>query len=268
MTDATPPATPIDIARHLDAAAMEARTVPQLTLTDPDMSIEAAYVIQRELIGCRIARGAKRAGMKMGLTSLAKMAQVGVHEPIYGHLTSDMLLSDGGTIQRKQYGHPRAEPEIAFLMASDLMGDVSEAQALAAVEGVMPALEVIDSRYRDFKFKLEDVVADNASSCRFVVGSQVTPLLDLRVEGLHLNNLGMLLEVDGAVVHAGSSAAILDDPARSLTTLLRMLATLGEGLKAGDIVLAGAATPAVHLQPGQHVRVRVDGLGAAELFVA
>ena len=132
----------------------------------------------------------------------------------------------------------------------------------------MPALEVIDSRYADFKFKLEDVVADNASSCRFVVGSKVTRLDDLYADDLSLKNLGMILEVDGVVVHTGSSAAILDDPARSLTTLLRMLAARDEGLTAGDIVLAGAATPAVHLKPGQHVRVRVDGLGSAELFVA
>ncbi|MCO4761511.1 MAG: fumarylacetoacetate hydrolase family protein [Myxococcales bacterium] len=255
------------LAQHLDAAAMEIRTVPQLTIDQPDLSLDDAYAIQRAVVDCRIERGATRMGMKMGLTSLAKMAQVGVHEPIYGYLTSDMMLADGGTMVRTSYGHPRAEPEIAFLIGRDLQGTMTEAEALDAVIGVMPAIEVIDSRFSDFKFKLEDVVADNASSCRFVIGASATPLAELESRDLSLGNLGMILEVDGEVVQTGSSAAILEHPARSLTTLLKMLAERGEGLHPGDIVLAGAATPAVHLQPGQHVRVRVDGLGSAEMFV-
>lgn len=261
------PASVAASAQTLDQAAREAHTVPQLTLSQPELTLAEAYDIQRALVQLRVDRGARRAGMKMGLTSLAKMAQVGVHEPIYGHLTSDMVLGDGGRIERNHYGHPRAEPEIAFIMARDIAGPVCEAQALAAVEAVAPAIEVIDSRYANFKFKLEDVVADNASSCRFVLGSRTTALENLTAEGLDLGNLGMVFEVDGAVVHTGSTAAILEHPARSLTMLLQMLAARGEGLKAGDVVLAGAATPAVHLQEGQHVRLRMDGVGDVELFV-
>ena len=255
------------MAETLDRAAQAAAPVAQLTISQPELSLTDAYTVQRLLVGHRLERGATRAGMKMGLTSLAKMEQVGVHEPIYAHLTSDMVLSDGGSLSRGSYVHPRAEPEIAFVLARPLEGTVTEAQAVAALAGVCPAIEVIDSRYKDFKFQLEDVVADNASSCRFVLGAQLTPVSALIDHGADLGNLGMVFEVDGQVKHTGSSAAILEHPLRSLTTLVRMLAERGEGLQAGDVVLAGAATPAVHLQPGQHVKLFVDELGTAELFV-
>ncbi|HAN32365.1 MAG TPA: 4-oxalocrotonate decarboxylase [Myxococcales bacterium] len=255
-------------AEVLDRAATSATAVAQLTVENPQLSLAQGYTIQRLLVGHRLARGASRSGMKMGLTSLAKMEQGGVHEPIYAHLTSDMVLSDGGTLPTERYLHPRAEPEIAFILAKDLNGVVTEAQAAAAVAGVCPAIEVIDSRYKDFKFQLVDVVADNASSCRFVMGPTLTPLSALMDYGADLGNLGMVFEVNGKVVHTGSSAAILEHPLRSLTTLVRMLSERGEGLLAGDVVLAGAATPAVHLQPGQHVKLFVDGLGSAELFAS
>jgi 2-oxo-3-hexenedioate decarboxylase len=250
-------------AAVVDQAAMDACPVPMLSLgVAPNMDLEDAYRIQRASIARRLGRAERLVGMKMGLTSLAKMEQVGVHEPIYGHLTSSMLKADAEVISHKKFCHPRVEPEICFVLGQDLEGPVTPAQAMLAVKGVCAALEVIDSRYKDFKFTLTDVVADNASSTRVVLGSDILSPLEVS-----LGNLGMVLEVNGEVTHVGSSAAIFEHPARSLAALANMLAEVGEKLHAGQIVMSGGATAAVPVKPGDHVRVRVEQLGSASLFV-
>lgn len=251
------------LAELVDEAARHGATIRQLTAEVDGIDVETAYDVQRLSIARRRERGERRVGMKMGLTSRAKMEQVGVHEPIYGHLTDRMAIPDGGTIGMAGRCHPRAEPEVAFVMADDLQGNVSDAEAVAAVRGVCAALEIIDSRYEDFSFTLPDVIADNTSASGFVLGSTLRPLSEV-----DLGNLGIILEVNGRTVETGSSAAIYDHPVRSLVELMRMLARREEGLKKGEIVLAGAATAAVHLKPGDHVRAVVEELGSAEFFVA
>ena len=253
-----------DLAAHLDAAVLDGETVAQLTLAHPQLDVTAAYEVQRAGITLRAARGDHLVGMKMGLTSRAKMAQVGVHEPIYAHLTKTMRLPQPAELRCADFGHPRAEPEVAFTLAQDLSGPVTPVEALQSVATVHAALEVIDSRYRDFKFALADVVADNASSCRFVVG-EGRPLASLADEGLALDSLAVTLSVDGRPLHEASTAAILGDPAESLAFLANMLAERGERLRAGMIVLAGAATAAVHLLPGMTVRAKVHGLANVDL---
>lgn len=223
------------------------------------LTLDDAYQVQRRLIE---RRPGKLAGRKMGLTSRAKMDQMGVDVPIYGHLTEDMRLTSGGSIAHAKHCHPRCEPEIAFIMGAALKGPTDIAAAQAAVKSVCVALEVIDSRYKDFKFTLEDVVADNASSSHFVLGEQQFAPADVDI-----SNLGMVLELNGQVKETGSSAAILDNPWRSLVELVGLLAPLGESLSAGDVVLAGAATKAVAVSPGDVARVIVDGLGQAEFSV-
>jgi 2-oxo-3-hexenedioate decarboxylase len=253
-----------EAARLVDEAAMTASPIPMLSLSGfAEMTLADAYLIQRAAIHRRLGRGERLVGMKMGLTSLAKMQQVGVHEPIYGHLTSQMMLGDGEALDFAARCHPRVEPELCFLLARDLKGPTTPAQALEAVGGVCAALEVIDSRYRDFQFTLTDVVADNASSSAVILGPKV---VDPRQ--IDLANLGIVLEHNGAVVHTGSSAAIYEHPARSLAALANLLAEVGEQLTAGQLVMAGAATAAVEVRPGDHVRVLIEGLGAAEVFVA
>jgi 2-oxo-3-hexenedioate decarboxylase len=200
--------------------------------------------------------------MKMGLTSRAKMEQMGVHEPIYGHLTSSMIVNDGGVIRLSELCHPRVEPEVAFIMKEDLRGPVTPAQALRAVAGACAALEVIDSRFKDFKFTLPDVIADNTSASRFVLGSEL-----VSVDGVNLGNLGMIMEINGAIVEIGSSAAIYEHPARSLAELANMLARRGEHLMAGQIILTGGATAAVAVKEGDRVRLVVEELGTAEFRV-
>lgn len=248
-------------ATRLDEATLAVKAVPKLTATRP-FSLDDAYVIQRAGIALRKLRGDNLVGLKMGLTSRAKMQQMKVDVPIYGHLTRSMILEDGGTVAHARHIHPRVEPEVAFLLARDLEGPVTPAQALAAVDGCCCALELIDSRYENFQFTLEDVVADNASSSRFVLGSLLKP------RDFDTGNLGMVMRKNGVIAECGSSAAIYEHPARSLAALANQLVPVGEKLRAGQIVMTGGATAAIALAVGDHVSVSVQGLGSAEFFVS
>jgi 2-oxo-3-hexenedioate decarboxylase len=242
------------IAQRLDEAARLAQATLQLSGEDT-VTLDEAYQVQRQLIEQRLARGARQVGMKMGFTSRAKMAQMGVSDLIWGRLTSDMWIEEGGSIDLSRYVHPRVEPEVCFLLGKRLQGQVTPLQALAAVEAVAPALEVIDSRYRDFKFSLPDVVADNASSSGFVVGGWQRP-------DTNLDNLGLVMSFDGRAVEMGSTAAILGAPVRALVAAARLAAQHGEALEPGSLVLAGAAMAAVALRPGGAVRCEFQHLGS------
>jgi 2-oxo-3-hexenedioate decarboxylase len=247
------------LAKNVDDAARNAKAIAQISATQ-QLSLEDAYAVQKKMIALRISRGERRVGMKMGFTSRAKMVQMGVSDMIWGRLTDKMLVEDGGRISKANFVHPRAEPEIAYLLKAPLAGPVTPAQALAAVEAIAPAIEIIDSRYDNFKFSLEDVVADNASSSAFVIGNWSKPDIDC-------SNLGMILEVDGRAAQVGSSAAILGNPARSLAAASRMVAEHGERLEAGWIVMAGGATEAVALAAGTSVRNTVEKLGSVSFSV-
>ena len=247
------------LAKIVDDAARKARAIPQLS-EKTKYSLDDAYDIQAAAIQRRLDRGEKRNGMKMGFTSRAKMIQMGLNDMIWGRLTDRMVVEDGGTISLKNYVHPRVEPEIAFLLKRPLGYPCTAADALAAVDGVAPAMEIIDSRYKNFKFSLEDVVADNASSSSFVVGPWHRPDTDL-------DNLGMVMEFNGRPVQIGSSAAILGQPVRSLVSAARLTTEAGERLEAGWIVMAGGATAAEALRSGIHVRNTVQGLGSVAFSV-
>lgn len=252
-----------EMAHIVDAAAQNVEPITMLTESYPELSLNAAYIVQRASMQLRKARGEHIVGMKMGLTSKAKMQQMGVHDPIYGHLTSGMQRSSGDSISMADHCHPRVEPELAFLLDDSLEGPCTAAQAMRAVGGVCAALEVIDSRYRDFKFTLTDVVADNASSTRFFLGDTVLSPYEIDVA-----NVGMVMSFNGELKETGSSAAIFEHPARSLARLVNMLMLFEERLEAGMIVLAGGATKAVHVEAGDHVELEVQSLGRVELNVA
>jgi len=251
---------PAVLARIVDEAALRGTAIPQLSKTHDEISVESAYAVQALSIARRLGRGERMVGMKMGFTSRAKMVQMGLSDMIWGRLTSGMQLEDGGSLQFSRYVHPRFEPEVAFLMKERLAGPVSPAQALAAVDGMAVAMEIIDSRYERFEFSLADVVADNSSSSGFVVGPWRSPDLDP-------SNLGMLCEIDGRPVQIGSSAAILGHPLRALAAASRIAAEHGLALEPGWIVLAGAATAATYIAPGQHLRVVAQHLGSVSLHV-
>lgn len=240
-------------AAELDNAASSASAIPQLS-ANQGFDLDAAYRIQAAGIKRRLDRGETRSGAKMGLTSRTKAAQMGVDDVIYGRLTDAMLVVDGGNADAKAFIHPRVEPEIAFLLDAPLAGNLSPAQAYRAVAAVAPALEIIDSRYADFKFSLTDVVADNCSAAGYVVGPWCRPDIDVA-------NLGMVLEFNGRPVQIASSAAILGHPMRSLAAAARLAAASGEQLEAGWILLAGGSTAAEPLTAGANVQLCVERLG-------
>lgn len=246
-------------AELLDEAARTAQAVAQI---DPDgqLSLADAYAIQSASVQRRLARGETRVGVKMGFTSRAKMIQMGMDDVIWGRLSSGMRVEAGAPISFSRFVHPRVEPELAFVLNKPLAGDVSEAEALAAVEAIAPALEIIDSRYRDFKFSLPEVIADNASSSGFVIGAWSDPRQDF-------GHLDLAMRIDGKVVQIGSTAAILGHPLRSLVAAARLAAAAGEPLQAGWVVMAGGATPAEWIEPGQTVSLEMERLGSVGFHV-
>ena len=250
----------LSLARRLDQAAVQAVALAQPEGPEAPR-LDEAYPVQAALVACRLQRGARRIGMKMGFTSRAKMLQMGLSDLIWGRLTSDMLLEEGGRLDMSRFIHPRVEPEICFLLRRPLAGVVTPLQALDAVEAMAPALEVIDSRYRDFKFSLADVIADNASSAGLVIGPWRRP-------DVEVGNLGLVVSFDGRPVEIGSTAAVLGHPLRSLVAAARLVAEAGETLEAGSLVMTGGATAAVALRPGTAVGVEIQGLGRAGIVTS
>lgn len=248
------------LAERLDKALLAKKAMPQITLEHPELTLAGAYEIQSLLVHRRLQRGERRIGMKMGLTSRAKMLQVGVNEMSWGRLTDGMLLEEGGVLARDAYIHPRLEPELAFLIGKPLSGKVTAAQALSAVDGVAPALELVDSRYLDFKFTLNDVVADNSSAAGLVIGPWCSPTQDL-------SNLGVVLEVNGMVIETASTAAILGHPVRALVAAARLAGEAGETLHPGDIVMSGGLTAAYSVSPGETVRATLQNLGFVSISI-
>jgi 2-oxo-3-hexenedioate decarboxylase len=252
-----------ELARRLDDARLEAREIPPLTREYPDLTLRDAYTIQAEGLRLRTARGERVVGMKMGLTSEAKRRQMNLDAPIYGVLTDRMLVPADGPLRLQGSIHPRIEPEIAFRTARELRGRVTREQALEACASVFAAMEILDSRYTDFKyFSLPDVVADNASSSHFVPGTTERPPREL-----DLLQLRMVLEVNDERVGEARSNAISGDPLLSVVQLCELLDLHGKFLPAGSIVLAGAATAAHTPRPGDRIRLSVEGLGDVSVSI-
>jgi 2-oxo-3-hexenedioate decarboxylase len=244
------------LATQLDDAARLRVEIDPLTPQRP-FTLEEAYDIQRKAIGLRHARGEKPIGLKLGFTSRAKMVQMGVDSLIWGRLTDAMLYDEGAEIDLADFIHPRAEPEVCFLTKRRIDRPITLIEARSYLEGVAPAIEIIDSRYRNFKFTLEDVVADNCSSAGLVIGA-----LSNRFDSL--SNLGVFVRVNGRLVQSGSTGAILGDPLRSLVQASQLATEAGMVLEAGSLIMAGAATAAEALQPGTHVSAEITGLGRVE----
>jgi 2-oxo-3-hexenedioate decarboxylase len=250
------------IAETLDAAAT-GRQALDAPFTDghPDLGSDLAYEIQDLVVNARLNRGATIVGAKLGLTSRAKQERMNVDEPLYGWLTSDMVLPTGAPVDLSAFIHPRVEPEIAFLLGAEVQAPATVTSVLAATTLVFGALEIIDSRYDAFRFRHPDVVADNASSAGVVAGSvAVAPEQagDLRLTGC-------VLRANGEVVATAAGAAVLGHPAESVAWLINELHRRGRRLPAGSIVLSGALTDAVAISAGSFVSAELDGLGTVEL---
>ena len=249
------------LAEHLENAELNAKDVTKITDDYPDMDFQDAYDIQWEIRRRKESRGNRIVGMKMGLTSWAKMAQMGVEQPCYGFLADYFSCADGAAIDTSKLIHPKVEAELAFVTSKPLKGPgCHAAHVFAATECVMPAVEVIDSRYRDFKFDLTSVVADNSSSSRFVTGGRPVP-----VDYMDLRTVGVVMEKNGEIVEMSTGAAVLGNPAESVAMLANMLGERGEEIPAGTFVMTGGVTAAVAVEPGDTILVRYHELGTLSM---
>jgi 2-keto-4-pentenoate hydratase len=243
----------------------QCRRVPvrPLTARRDEVTLADAYRVQAAGVERRVVAGTRRVGHKVGLTSAAMQHQMGVSEPDSGVLLDDMIMHGCGELRVQEFLAPRVEAEIAFWMGCDLRGsDVDECTARRAVSQVGLALEVIDTRFGSWRIGLADSVADNASCARVVVGQTVAlgtanDPSDERV----------VLSVDGVPVAHGTGRAVMGDPFAAVSWLAQRLDELGGGLRAGDLVLAGAVHASIPLRPGTEVRAHAAGLSAVHLRV-
>lgn len=245
-----------ELAARLAKAVADRTVITQVSVEHPELDLATAYRVQREL---RSIAG-PLTGWKLGVTSRAKQAQVGLTDPIYGFLAGAGAVDLGERLDTAQLIHPRCEPEIVFTLGRDLDGPhVTAANVIAASSSVAVGIEVLDSRYADYKFTMTDVVADNTSAARYIVGTPVSP------QGIDLRLVGVVLEKNGTVVATASGAAALGHPAAAVAWLARQLSTTGEGLRAGEIVLSGGLTVAVPVGPRDVVTASIDRLGSLQL---
>jgi 2-oxo-3-hexenedioate decarboxylase len=254
--------TPGQVAEELIVAERERKEIAPFTDAHPDFDVDAAYEAQRLFVESKLAAGQTLAGAKLGLTSRAKQQDMGVSAPLYGMVTSGMIAPYGEALDVANLIHPRVEPEIAFLLARELAGPTGVTGVLAATEVVFGAVDVLDSRYRDFRFRLPDVVADNASAGRLLLGPRACRPGE--IEDLRL--VGCVLRHDGDVIGTAAGAAVMGHPAASVAWLANRLAEHGDRLPAGSLVFSGGLTAAVPIRPGHAVTAEFDGLGTVEVF--
>lgn len=240
----------------LKAEQTQKGTAP-LTENDEHLTIDDAYQIQLHNINEKVNNGQKITGKKIGLTSLAMQNLLGVDEPDYGHLLDEMVIENGGEISMSGLLYPRIEAEIAFVLKDDLTGgNVTTLDVLKATDYVVPALEVVDSRVTDWKIKLADTVADNASSGLYVLGGKAA-----KPEDVDLQMMGMVFERNGEIVNTGIGAAALGDPAYCVAWLANKLYEYDIPLKAGEVILSGALSAAIDAKEGDVFTAKFAHIG-------
>lgn len=246
---------------ELYQAAKDSRAVDPLTTRHPEITLSDAYRVQRRVNARRLAAGERVVGKKIGVTSQVVMDMLGVYQPDFGVLTDAMLYPDAGAIPISSLVQPKAEGEIAFVLKCDLQGPgVTAADVHAATESVVACFEIVDSRIRDWKIRIEDTVADNASCGAFALG-------ELRVDPRQVDLVGcaMSLEKNGEVVTSGTGAAALGNPLEAVAWLANTLGQFGDSLKAGEVVLSGSLAAMVPVAAGDRLSVSIEGIGSCSL---
>ncbi|SBP89755.1 2-keto-4-pentenoate hydratase [Thiomonas delicata] len=254
----------ITLGDELYSALNARNTLEPLTDRCPDMTIEDAYRVQQRVVGRRLDAGETVVGKKIGVTSKAVMDMLGVYQPDFGYLLSGMVYGEGQTIALDTLIQPKAEGEIAFILKKDLIGPgITNAEVLAATECVMPCFEIVDSRIRDWKIKIQDTVADNASCGVFVLGDRA-----VSARAVDLSTCGMVLEKNGEIIGTGAGAAALGSPVNAVAWLANTLGRLGIPLKAGEVILSGALAAMAVVKPGDNFRVSIGGIGSCSVRFA
>lgn len=244
-------------AEALWEARKNGNPIPPISETYGIRGLENSYEIAKINTIKRLKSGTKEIGKKIGLTSKAVQIQLGVDQPDFGTLFADMEYLDSDEIQASKLLQPKIEAEVAFVLSRDIEGSVpSYGEFLNSIRYALPALEIVDSAIADWKIKLEDTVADNASCGVFVLGNQPVALGNLDLSGV-----GMFLKKNAKTESVGSGAACLNHPLRAAYWLAKNLIQRGQGLKAGEIVLSGALGPMVPVRAGDELHAVITGLG-------
>ncbi|PTQ56189.1 MAG: 4-oxalocrotonate decarboxylase [Candidatus Carbobacillus altaicus] len=257
----------VTMSQILLAAETNVEAIPRLTERYA-FDIEQAYRVQAFLIDEKIKKGMRLAGYKMGLTSPQKMKQMQVSSPVFGVLTAETLLEDGASLKKKKLIHPRVELEVAFVLGDSITpeDDLTPEALAKKIAYTTVALEIIDSRYQDFRFTLPDVIADNTSAAYYVLGSHFARLDDMKASLLHF---GAQLWINGTLQAVGTPANVLGHPLTALASLVRQLHQYrGETLKPGQIVLTGGITEAFAVEAGDVIEGVIDHLGSVRIKVS
>ena len=253
--------TRAELAAALAEAERSRVPMDPLTSGHPDIDVVDAYEIQLLNIRQRVADGARVIGHKVGLSSEAMQKMMGVDEPDYGHLLADMEVFEDKPVPAGTFLYPRVEVEVGFILADDLPGaGCTEDDVLAATAAFAPSIELIDTRIKDWKIKLCDTIADNASSAGWVLGKERVSPKDIDIQ-----NIDAILTRNGEVVAEGRSDAVLGNPVTAVAWLARKVDSFGVRLKAGDVVLPGSCTRAIDARPGDHFVADFAGLGSVRL---
>lgn len=249
------------LARRLERAEFSVSELQKITAEHPQMDLQDAYDIQWAIRRNKASRGVRIVGMKLGLASEAAMRQHGIEQPIYGFLADYFERVADEPIDIENLIHPKVEPELGFILNKTLRGPNCQiADVLAATQYLVPALEIIDSRYQQFALDLRSTVADNSACARFVLGDR-HPLK----AAWDIPALGVALYQNDQLVANGSGAAVMGHPAASVAHLVNMLAERGEVLATGSLVLSGGMTAAVSVQPGDQIRAQFQILGDMQI---
>lgn len=254
-----------DLAKELYTSQKTRTPIEPISNRYPDITIEEAYEIQLEVVKLKEADGLHVIGKKIGLTNKPIRDQIGVQEPDYGIITSEGIILDGETLYMDHFIAPRIESEIAFILSKDItkeMYPVKPTDIIDATYGIAPALEIVDSRIKDWKIKIQDTVSDAASYAAIALGNRITKL-----DGLDLRLIGMAAYLNGELVQNGSSAAVMGNPINSMVWLANKLLSLGVEMKKGEIVLSGSLTPVFEIKNGDNVNVIFDHLGSVSLNI-
>lgn len=249
------------VAEELLQAEKGAYQISKITAQYPDMTVEDAYSIQLENISKKVAAGEKVIGLKVGLTSKAMQNLLGVNEPDYGHLTDKMLIAEGDCCSIKELIQPKVEGELAFCLNKTLKGPgVTIADVYNATGWVVPSIEIVDSRIKDWKINLNDTIADNGSSAKVILGGRMT-----KIEDIDMRLIGMTLEKNGELLSSGTGAEVWGNPAAAVAWLANKLSEFDIELKEGNIILSGAVTAAVPAEAGDTFTVSFAGMGSVSV---